>query len=79
MKGLPPKVRVVECGSLPAYDYEALKELIKKAALRKLEQVMEEVHYCEEALSISFSFFFRLQPFRVRSFFRATDLAIGPS
>ena len=42
MKGLPPKIRVVVVQPLPDYHLEALKELVKKAALRKLRQMMLE-------------------------------------
>jgi len=36
------KVRVVEAGPLPPENWEVLKELIKKAALRKLRQMEHE-------------------------------------
>jgi hypothetical protein len=36
------EVKVVFCEPIPDYHLEALKELIKKAALRKLKQVMLE-------------------------------------
>ena len=36
------KVQVVVCEPIPAYHLEALKVLIKKAALRKLRQMMLE-------------------------------------
>ena len=42
MKKLPSKVHVVVVGPLPDYHLEALKELGRKAALRKLRQIMQE-------------------------------------
>jgi hypothetical protein len=36
------KVQVVVCEPIPAYHLEVLKVLIKKAALRKLKQMMLE-------------------------------------
>jgi hypothetical protein len=41
MKGLPPKIRVVVVEPLPAHHLEALKELVGRAALRKLRQIQE--------------------------------------
>lgn len=41
MKRIPPKVRVVEVEPLPEHHLEALKELVRKAALRKLRQMQE--------------------------------------
>jgi hypothetical protein len=42
VKGLPPEVCVVECGEpLPAHHLEVLKELVRRAAYRKLRQMQE--------------------------------------
>jgi hypothetical protein len=41
MRRIPPEVRVVEVEPLPAYNLEALKELVRRAALRKLRQMQE--------------------------------------
>jgi hypothetical protein len=41
MKGIPPEVRVIEVEPLPAHHLEALKELVMRAALRKLRQLQE--------------------------------------
>jgi hypothetical protein len=41
MKGLPPKIRVIVVEPLPAHHLEALKELVRRAALRKLRQMQE--------------------------------------
>jgi len=38
------EVKVVVCEPMPAYHLEVLKTLIKKAALRKLKQMMLEAH-----------------------------------
>lgn len=38
----PPKIEVVEVEPLPPENLEVLKELVKKAALRKLKQMEEE-------------------------------------
>ena len=39
MKGIPAKVEVVAGAPLPIYRIEILKELIRKVALRKLEDM----------------------------------------
>lgn len=41
MKRIPPEIHVVEVESLPAHHLEALKELVRRAALRKLRQMQE--------------------------------------
>jgi hypothetical protein len=41
MRRIAPEVRVVEVEPLPAHHLEALKELVKRAALRKLRQMQE--------------------------------------
>jgi hypothetical protein len=41
MKTIPPEVHVVEVEPLPAHHLEALKELVRRAALRKLRQMQE--------------------------------------
>ena len=41
MRKIPPEVRVVEVEPLPAYHLDVLKELVKRAALRKLRQMQE--------------------------------------
>jgi hypothetical protein len=38
----PPKITVVEVGTLPPENLEVLKELVKKAALRKLKELDEK-------------------------------------
>jgi len=43
MKGIPSKVEVVACGPLPLYRVEILKDLIRKAALRKLAGISKSV------------------------------------
>jgi hypothetical protein len=42
MKNRHPEIWVVDAGPLPAENLEILKELIKKAALRKLRQMHYE-------------------------------------
>jgi hypothetical protein len=42
MRNRHPEVRVVEAGPLPPENWEVLKELIKKAVLRKLRQMEHE-------------------------------------
>jgi hypothetical protein len=41
MRRIPPKVHVVVVEPLPAHHLEALKELVRRAALRKLRQMQE--------------------------------------
>jgi hypothetical protein len=41
MRRVPPEVRVVEVEPLPAYHLEALKDFVRRAALRKLRQMQE--------------------------------------
>jgi hypothetical protein len=43
MRGIPIKVEVVVCGPLPLYRLEVLKELIRKAALRKLARMNKSI------------------------------------
>jgi hypothetical protein len=43
MRGIPSKVEVVVGGPLPLYRLEILKELIRKAALRKLVAMKKSV------------------------------------
>ena len=43
MRGIPAKVEVVAGGPLPLYRVEILKELIRKAALRKLAAMRKPV------------------------------------
>lgn len=43
MRGIPSKVEVVAYGPLPLYRVEILKELIRKAALRKLLCMNESI------------------------------------
>jgi hypothetical protein len=43
MRGIPSKVEVVACGPLPLYRVEILKDLIRKAALRKLARMNESI------------------------------------
>ena len=43
MRGIPSKVEVVACGTLPLYRVEILKGLIRKAALRKLARMNESI------------------------------------
>ena len=43
MRGIPSKVEVVVGDPLPLYRLEILKELIRKAALRKLEDMRNSV------------------------------------
>ena len=42
MRKFDPVVRVVDAGPLPPENWEVLKKLIKKAALRKLRQMQYE-------------------------------------
>ena len=41
MRKPPPKVRVVVVEPLPAHHLEVLKDLVRRAALRKLKQMQE--------------------------------------
>ena len=41
MRKIPPEVRVVVVGPLPDHHLEALKEFVRRAALRKLRQMQE--------------------------------------
>jgi hypothetical protein len=43
MRGIPTKVEVVAGGPLPIYRLEILKDLIRKVALRKLEEIRNSV------------------------------------
>jgi hypothetical protein len=43
MKGIPSRIEVVACGPLPFYRAEILKDLIRKAALRKLARMNESI------------------------------------
>ena len=43
MRGIPFKVEVVVSGPLPLYRLEILKDLIRKAALRKLAAMRKSV------------------------------------
>jgi hypothetical protein len=43
MRGIPTKVEVVVCDPLPLYRLEVLKELIRKAALRKLARMNKSI------------------------------------
>ena len=43
MKGIPSKVEVVVSVPLPTYSVEILKDLIKKAALRKLLRMNKSI------------------------------------
>ena len=43
MKGIPSKVEVVVGGPLPFYRVEILKDLIRKAALRKLARMNKSI------------------------------------
>jgi hypothetical protein len=43
MKGIPSRVEVVVCGPLPLYRVEILKDLIRKAALRKLARMNKSI------------------------------------
>jgi hypothetical protein len=43
MRGIPSKVEVVVGGPLPLYRLEILKDLIRKAALRKLVAMRKSV------------------------------------
>jgi len=42
MRKSDPVVRVVDAGPLPSENWQVLKKLIKKAALRKLRQMQNE-------------------------------------
>jgi hypothetical protein len=41
MKRIPPDVRVIEVQPLPARHLVALKQLVRRVALRKLKQMQE--------------------------------------
>ena len=43
MRGIPSKVEVVVGGPLPLYRLEISKDLVRKAALRKLEDMRNSV------------------------------------
>ena len=43
MRGIPSKVEVVACGRIPLYRVEILKDLIRKAALRKLARLNKSI------------------------------------
>ena len=43
MRGIPYKVRVVVGDPLPLYRLEILKKLVRKTALRKLEEIRNSV------------------------------------
>jgi hypothetical protein len=43
MRGIPSKVKVVVGDQLPLYRLEILKELVRKATLRKLEEMRNSV------------------------------------
>ena len=43
MKGIPAKFEVVAGGPLPLYRLEILKDLVRKAALRKLARMNESI------------------------------------
>ena len=43
MNGIPSRVEVVACGLLPLYRVEILKDLIRKAALRKLARMNKSI------------------------------------
>ena len=43
MKGIPSRVEIVACGPLPCYRVEILKDLIRKAALRKLARMNKSI------------------------------------
>ena len=53
MKGIPSKVEVVACGPLPLYRVEILKDLIRKAALRKLARMNKSIKDAAQALKSS--------------------------
>lgn len=45
MRGIPSNVEVVDGGPLPLYRQEILKDLIRKAALRKLAAMRKSVRH----------------------------------